>query len=153
MHHDMQRPGGCSGVFSRATANLTALLRGPHDTQGSEPPAPGAARRVCFRVCFSWPGLMLASSHSCCREGIVLWSALRLSPNLPDFSGRRDFGLLFHPEMQDRARPTRGKFARVPTARSPIGKAGERSKRNERDRGHDRANARLVGKMPGSLEE
>ena len=55
--------------------------------------------------------------------------------------------------MQDRARPTRGKFARVPTARSPIGKPGERGQRNERDRGHDRTNARLVGKMPGSLEE
>ena len=55
--------------------------------------------------------------------------------------------------MQDRGRPTRGKFARVPTARSPIGKPGKRGQRNERDRGHDRANARLVGKMPGSLEE
>ena len=83
----------------------------------------------------------------------MLWSALRLSPNLPDFGSRLDFGPLFHHEVQDRGRPTRGKFARVPTARPPIGKAGERSKRNERDRGHDRANARLVGKMPGSLEE
>jgi hypothetical protein len=72
-------------------------------------------------------------------------------PDLPDLGRRLVFGLLFHREVQDRGRPTGGKFARVAPARSPIGKAGERGQRNERDRGHDRANARLVFPLKNSF--
>ena len=64
---------------------------------------------------------------------------------------RGDFGLLSDHEMNDRARPGRSEYCRIPTVGLTIGEPCERRQQNERYGANCRAGGRNVGKKQRAL--
>src|SRR5262249_24892054 len=93
----------------------------------------------------------LKSKPLCIEPCSALTFGVSALPRMRDMCG--GFGLLFHHEMYDRARPDRSEYGRVPTVGLTIGEPCERRQQDEGYTDCCRPGGRNVRKKPGALYE